>query len=562
MRLTGKEQSDFNKVIRAAILQPSRLQMVTDYYFSEDDTEDTYISISQGESDYCVAVYQIVRWANSQDRVLDLLLAVLHANPSSLDLADFIDRNLQRLLTISGKEVLPPESIQILVDHLRTFDIARTKNFEAVIQCCRQACHSFEQDSREIWKGLNLKQLSAPAKWLLILRFLLDMDERNEDNRYVWSFVKHLSEFPQLNDQCSQSLTDWLDQEKVKFSDNKFVPDIPTKKQEVITRVRGYCVVYVEILRSQSQLYCRSQIHIQKEQNNEFTHHISRFLDNFAVELPVKHLLENNTQAVCQSPFLNKAFLKEIIRHLTTSINQSIKQLQRECSTVLRQKFYSPPYELIVEFCLPKSLLVESVDLWEIETTFGGEESPSLIQVGREYKVVIRSRDRIEDRELFNKLITVWSREKNLIYGNPSSAPEKWENRVTILNIDDFLKEGDRNTLALRYHNYLGVALTCPLCLADHEQARDKWLDVFLEAGVPVLVWSRDHQLENLDGQLKYFLEQKCFYDFDILLKRAFEKRVKVDEAPLSRHLAVWCDEPQRIQALYDLFVSKGRLGW
>ena len=77
------------------------------------------------------------------------------------------------------------------------------------------------------------------------------------------------------------------------------------------------------------------------------------------------------------------------------------------------------------------------------------------------------------------------------------------------------LKQGDEVQLADNFSQkqLLGLALTCHFCISQHRAEREKLLAALMLAGVPIVVWSRDHTISRLSSTLKTLLTKETLLE-------------------------------------------------
>lgn len=539
-----------------AIPQQSTLEIIVDVVFDASFNE-----LTQGDPVYSNAIYKLVQSADTQGKLLELAIKVILQNRGSPEFQDYIGQNLLLLLSLESR-LLSGECLQSLVSQLRTI-----KDVEGITQCCRQTWPNLEVARRKIWQHLEQSTVCEDAEWLMVLGLWLKIyPYRGDATPSILAFVQRLFDCVPLDDDGKKNLDAWLGQAQTELGCtlDSHVKTLTSSQKALLKVIRGYCVIDVEILETKEEMQPRCQLHVQVGQDNEFEEDERFQISNLTSE-ELSQISTTDTEpcalsadeTICYSPRFVP--IREQILHW---LKQAQIRLKQKCQD-LKQRYElrdSPIFDLLVEFCLPWEHLVEGVDAWEFSTQV--RRRLTKVRIGRKYKVVVRARDRIHDIDgsLINQLKKVWDDNEALLRsGEPKS--DEWKLKSPILKSFERLKAVNEDILIREFEQYLGMGLTCPLCLVEHGEAREIVLNAVLEAGVPVVVWSRNHEIPDLSTQLRELLAVECFSDFNILMERAAAKRGQAsDDHSLGNHLAVWCDDPQRIETLNELF-SKGGLG-
>jgi len=438
----------------------------------------------------------------------------------------------------------------------------QVNDFDAVAHCCCCTWPKLEVNRPRILEALSRNELCGAAKWLMVLGLWLKTVHHQQDGTLcIFSFVQRLQEVDSIPPQLRGALQQWLNTAKAELglTASPTVKTLNAEQKERLQHIRGYCVIDIEMLQTQPIPNYRCQLHIQVGANNEFDENQALPIANKpAEELPP--LPEAPEPALEEAIYRCPKFLP-VRQQLGGWLAQVQQRLADKCAD-LKQNYgleTRPQYDLLVEFCLPWEHLVESVDAWEFMVEV--RRRLQKLTLGQKYSVVVRSRDRIQDLYgEINQLNTSWNDGQELLEGVVTA--EDWGAITPILNNLDPIKIADEAQLAADFKHYLGIGVSGPLCCTQHNEAREKLLNGVLEAGVPVVVWSREPAIANLDAQLREnLLAIDCFRDLNILIERTVDQRAMASPPqPLGYHLAVWCDEPQRIEALNELS-SKARLG-
>ena len=182
-------------------------------------------------------------------------------------------------------------------------------------------------------------------------------------------------------------------------------------------------------------------------------------------------------------------------------------------------------YKLNIELFLPFDYLQEQVDLWEIKDR-GNRK------LGQQYRFIVRSLDRFENKDDRNKLVKRW----NYIHNNQN------------LNLLEIIKRLDRENnydfTQLEYdflEKEIGFSCNLP----------DDYGSIFialLEAGIPLGLWSRPHRC---DCEFEQLLHEDI-NTFEDLIDSVFQKRQNAHRSRSQAnskwgyYLAMLFDNPDR----------------
>jgi vWA-MoxR associated protein C-terminal domain/vWA-MoxR associated protein middle region (VMAP-M) 1 len=194
------------------------------------------------------------------------------------------------------------------------------------------------------------------------------------------------------------------------------------------------------------------------------------------------------------------------------------------------------PYELTIEVFLPLSHLCTDVEGWTFTDLMFNEQQ----MIGIEYRVVVRSHERLDPRYL-NSRLNQWR--------------INWERVETSLNTipsqDDFehleqLQECNWKRVMNRLTQKLGLKLTCGLM----ESKQEELFTAILKAATPIAVWARCdspdwNQVTEIDAllttapllQLTEQVKQKRL--------QAYKEENHLEH--LGAHLAILWEDPNRL---------------
>jgi hypothetical protein len=197
--------------------------------------------------------------------------------------------------------------------------------------------------------------------------------------------------------------------------------------------------------------------------------------------------------------------------------------------------------DLVVEFVVPRSLLTHPFDQWRI-----GERTGFPRRLGIEYRVVVRSSDRLRARVMHAR----WRQKWDWLAGPGQAAGAEavlWARAA-----------GDKDHEALLAEL---IGDDSPLCLAlsfpptTHQPATPDELTVGLYAGTPIMLWCRDDRGHSrFASEMAELLAERRLMELPDLvlgLRRDAVRRGRT-EGHLGLHLTLLWDNPERIADDHD----------
>lgn len=194
-------------------------------------------------------------------------------------------------------------------------------------------------------------------------------------------------------------------------------------------------------------------------------------------------------------------------------------------------------YELTIEIFLPLDYLCTGVDSWKLNHPFIEGES---YVVGTEYRMIVRSQERLELKYLatrLNQWYANWDRLKSCWSAVPSEA--------------DFERLSDMENCNWKRVGYnltekLGLQLTCGLM----ETHKKKLFTCILQAAAPVAIWARCNCAHwDQVAEMKQLLHSGPLLMLAEMIRR---RRIDADLADkpdddLGAHLALLWEDPYRL---------------
>lgn len=493
-------------------------------------------------------VFELLERMEADTRLIELLNVIAVAKPGNLHLRNQIEQYsasfLEQISVLGGLATTTLTELVQLHQYIQSWD--------DVLRCCQITSPEIDGHGPEVVASLGGNEFAPVFKWLIVLRYWVARLPSIESDQYcLLQFLGHLQQLPEVLAPAGQTqLERCISTIQAELQCEPIAPSMAPLQnaQEKDFRVHGFCIIDIEL--TEGSLRYDAWLDVQVTAGEQRLRKMSKRqrLEQAVIEdSATTHHPDGTSTAVWCTPQLQvlqeklSGWVKQVDQHL---LNRCIEiQQAQDCSRL-------PDPEITIEFCLPSYLLVESVDAWPW-TSLG---QPTLL--GRTHRIVVRSRDRIYNNAgLLRRL-------------SPMPAPlsvEQWEQQVDVVKNFQCLNRGDVEQVAqgLKQKEHAGLVLTCPFCLQQHRSERAKLLEALLMAGIPIVMWSREHTISRLSSTLKALLTRDTLienerFNFDILLHEVREQRRIRGE--LGNHLALWCDEPPRILELHKV-LEEGQLG-
>ena len=206
-------------------------------------------------------------------------------------------------------------------------------------------------------------------------------------------------------------------------------------------------------------------------------------------------------------------------------------------------------YSITIEFFLPCSYLCEQVDRWVIEL---GEKIP----IGRDYKVAVRSYERIasqigegnevEQSSIFwGRLERKWQEIRQIIQDNSLTEDIKLKKE----KFECYVLGDSLNIRDLEYNlKHKKIGLKFAFAPPKSKKEREKLFGVFLRAGTPIAIWLRENQIQgiNLETETDNWIKRKYLADLNLLLADIRREREKAyfKKSLVGDYLVIFCDDP------------------
>lgn len=542
MGLTGEQRQNLREALISAFPKQADLELMF-----EDEFDQPFNSVTQERPNYELTVQDLVKWAEAEGKLIDLAIRASRKNPGNPRLRSFIENSLTMLLTF-GSDHLETNCLASL-----TTTLQKIQDIGLISSCCRQVWIEIYIHRPKVLKDLENLDLSFSVKWLVILRVWLKEYKQSPDGTpCIIDFVDRLRQHPDCPNAQKQILTSLV--AKLRTEVGYTLPTPSTNctpdHAQIIRSVQGYFLITVQFSITEEEgsdrIFIKGFLAIKTDGQ-----------DSPSKLVPLQDLIVQNSASSISGGEQSgiSSTLQQLEQQFPQWVNQAEERLTAECCEI--QKVYSlpmlPTYKLIIEFFLPYEYLAEAVDLWQVSRPVLRRRE--MVAVGRKHRVVVRSSDRLQDSELLNRLNHTWKWIEIFLQNSPTQ--ELLEAKLG--NLDN-LNSCEIDALIQRFKQCLGLKLLCPLCVPEAKLQRETVFLAVLEAGLPIVLWSRRHDLPNLSEELESLLVLESLFNLERLVEQVYEKRGSAcTDTDLGQHLAILCDEPKRIERLRQFF-NEGRL--
>lgn len=547
MALTAEQYKSLREALVSAFPNDDYLEMML------EDEVSSPLSIPSADN-YCLRVFKLIKSAGAEGRLRELVIGASRAKPGNLHLKCFVQDNLQALLEVDSN-ILATDLLLSLIQYLNSI----TDFAGGILSACIQTLPDLDVNHPTLREQLLNNDLSAAVKWLILLELFLKTYGKNaEGDLYIILFVKNLLAI--IPNQLA--LTNWLNHLPVELQPAKTTSEqvaSPSRpSNEVLKNLQAYFLITVEppeITTQTDKFGINGYVISRVGNDNELTRFQAITLQSSSDE--------NSTDSIELRQQKKGLFctLQQIEHCLPDWLLQVQEVIDNRC-TELQTNFnldFRPVYDLTIEFWLPFEHLAASADTWKVYGKPVRLKRRSLV-VGKEYRVVVRSYDRFIDPDALNELNRTWQNLNRFLPTSPDTQAiqpkfehvDCWERLSAIQQ-------------QLVNPSFLGLTLTCPLCLDQYQEQRENLFAWILEAGIPMALWSRSSDLADLSQKMHELLTADTPCQFDQLLEEQLLEQIKKtrklanDEQHLGHHLAIWCDEPKRLIELKQ-FLEQGRL--
>ena len=427
-----------------------------------------------------IVVFKVMRWAIKEERIDELFQEFCNENPRLKDavIANLQSQPLIRRSTQLSKQDWTKLFAEFVSDDSVYLQIAVRQAFKA----------TYGQDFREI-------RVDCPPLNTLneIQDLLKSYDKPVLAVRFVEFAIEELGRANEIHPRDLTRLNMWRDQIAQQFN----VPNLAPKLNQM-PNAHAYLMVVLEEIGAQVIVY--PELHITGK---------DRPIDFGATPTTC----DFNDVAITLSQWIRMA--EEVI---------AADELEDE--------------QVTLELFLPCCYLEEEIEkTWRIRDKRGRE-----IDFGQHRRFLVRSFDRIRDRQVQRSLKTIWLRLETCVneqnacsqFHTQDACPEKLGTLRSILN--------DKQATGLKF------VAAFP---KDSKQREDLLYDI-IDAAIPIALWSSeqmDADSNMIEAEFDLLLSQSQVTNFASLAR---QWRMKRTNSRLSTSMRLLCDRPDRVPKLPD----------
>ncbi|MBO3459287.1 effector-associated domain EAD1-containing protein [Aetokthonos hydrillicola Thurmond2011] len=437
MYLSGQEKKQFRKALIDAFPKKSSLKMML-----SDELDLNMDSIVSGDS-YEDLVFNLINWAEAQNKLEALLIGSLRNNPGNNELINFLEINFEKILYCDD----PPIKLDLCYELISI--VENIEDLGLITSCMFQALpYGVKDNNSEEIKDLENPKTNLVLKLFFISKLLIICYPYTNNCPSVLIFAEKLSR-EISNYQICKDLISWIN--KVKEVHKISLP----KTSHGLTknsRLEGYLIITVAP-----------------------TNELSKFHLNAYLELPEIPIITLDLP--------DEQSQKGVIVSLKKTANQQAPQaifdfigIAEKTLTLKQKELGYKTHTLTIEFFLPLESLHEDIENFKIL------KLQDWITIGETYKLVVRSYDRLSDVELWNRLEECWQRIKMLLEESSNHQDihfECWEK----------IKYRNSKEIAFQLKNKVGLKLSDSLP-ASKKLREDLFRGIVL-GGIPVAIWTR-----------------------------------------------------------------------
>jgi vWA-MoxR associated protein C-terminal domain/Effector-associated domain 1 len=509
MELRGSQVKQLREALQSAFPTKAALKSMV-----RENLEEYLDELGEGNLKDITS--DLLAWAESNNRVKELIISAVHENPGNLRIQIFCKANIDKLIEFD-------DSLFSEITFKGLFEILQEINFPVLWKVGKTFLpHTIIRDRPQLIQKLEQPESSNWFKCFILLQLLMEDFPLFEQQSSILVFVSYLSAESTLDDAFKQILIEWVNNVDPNFDSqiSELAPSLSDSIQPIKGPLQAYLMIMVNPekpkLRVTASLLCIAPTGMKKE----IPVHLNP--DERGVLTTTKKL-----------PQIVEQFIQRIIDNELVYPGNMLG-----CAY----------HELTIELFLPINYLCEPIDRWEIKNDY------SKLSLGSKYRLVARSYDRVIKPGLRNDFAKAWYWKKDWLEQNPD--PIDRNNRICHLTEIDCVRMGAfRETLKEK----IGIKITCPLPESKTEML--KFLQVMLESGISMGTWTRSRKQLTSNSEVEV---NQCWSSDLILNHGEFLEQVRtirasafynqeVLEQHWGGHLTVLWDDLERMPVLDPL---------
>jgi hypothetical protein len=498
--------SDIKERIKTALddafRTPEKLKEMLQYKLGENFYK---YGVNIGLSDI---ISELINTFDSQNRLDELVIAAIRANPTNLmlhNLADIIDiqSSVNNKLSEDFSDLL--KTILNKID----FNIIKTVLFGTLLEKIKDTnkLDSIKSKFKDVEEIPN-EQFKNGIECFLIKKLLLEeyetlIDRNNKKVLTVLRFVENLANNTELKRaKNSQILEDWV----AKMVTRHGLDHSSSPESESDGSIRSYLLIIIK--REENNQYRINAYLIPNEEDKDN-------IEPLDIELAEKGIL---------------CTFDQIKKNIPNFIDQSAEALSSKTTR---------PWELTIEFFLPTEHLNEQVEHWDFSSQGSLER-----YIGDEYSVVVRSYERLKKYNYINSL-----RQGRLKLTNVRQKLEMQSIQDVkcvfehLESLDTFNWRELRNKLLEK--EKIGLKISSPLPSTSETKYKELFQAIF-DSGTPIVIWKRSSSIpHNLNVDCQVLVNSSNLFSLVLSERRAaYGRSIQERERHLGYHVGILCEEP------------------
>ncbi|MFB2837793.1 effector-associated domain EAD1-containing protein [Floridanema evergladense] len=533
MGLNGEKRKNLREALIKAYPKEADIQLML-----EDQLDWSLSNIKEAET-YGLKVQNIIRWAEAQGKLRELIIGASQSNPGNQYLRDCVGCLLIDCFDDIDDNLLATESLISLIKILKEI---QNQEFTLIKKCCEIVVPEISDHRSQMLKDIQNNELDPSVKLLILLNLLLkEYKKKSQGMPYIIEFVMALQRTKELQATTHQALFRWLKQVH---------PEYPVSSNNAdnqnIKKLQGHLLIFVRVpITSSTEFLVQTFLCIKTIGNDDSV------VETKFIDLPI-----NNEQGSQRGIFCNLSQIEENLLKWEEEIRKKLDDHAEKMGCW---------YDLTIEFFLPYDYLATPVEQWKVNKA--PIQRKRRDPVGKKHQVVVRSVDRLDDSELFNQLLKTWQHAAQILEKNPT--PEMIQAKIEQLDCPVGC-DWDALTRSLKINQQIALKLTCamPNCTTSNGSTNlERLFESILEGGTPIVLWSRQCNLsdDNVVFQMDGLLTLETLCNLDNLLEQVKTKRIEAgDDRSLGHHLAILCDEPKWLRQVRQFLREnplRGNLG-
>jgi hypothetical protein len=478
---TSKKRKAFREALQYVYTDISELAM-----FVDEELNEKLAQIAGG-SNLKDTAYKLIDWATSKDRINDLYQAFKDENPNHV-----FNQSIDRESLIPQTSNLTQSDWVILFEQFVPDDLADLQ---------RAALKAYEATF-----GVSFRQVRPeypPLTTCSQIQELLELYDIGKEGvvlavRFVECAIVELQRTSSGETRNLELLQNWRSRIVQQFN----IPPLSPEPTDTITQ-HAYLLVTLE-----------NHATYGERSSNLFLVYPELRLSG--IEKPVGFGAYPKTCSIDQ-----------IADSVSEWIHQAEDILDDSCEA-----------EVTLEIFLPYSKLEEDIARTWIAKNRRGEE----ISLGMHRRFVVRSSDRIRDRQIQRAMTPVWKRLKDFV--EAGNAHDQFHSQTDC--------PGERGLLCalLRDNGAVGLKLLAPLPIDQNQ--RENLFKEIIDSAIPIALWTSETDeidVDTLETEFSHLLAGPLT-NFADLARRWRQHRIQPTS---SKQIRILCDRPDRVPRLPDL---------